>query len=320
MPFSSGGVPRRPATQCFDSYLIHIEMHSAAASPGSSSDLYAESDPDGSLGEQKLHTIPGSEAGDGRRQRESVESCESLDRPQEMMVEDKNGTPPSATTIPGMEQPRQEKRKHETIEDFVGSCDEDLEDSATSAHVSPILSESSLNRQEPEQKRLRLDLSTNKGIPTASFIEVSETVPRRHGLPISIWQKIFCLVPPVFLGRLLRVNRQFNTILTSTVSSAISQDDQGQQTAEEIWTASRKKFAPGLPRTLPGLTELDMWRLLRGGTCQLCGEKKVLLTAGSVSDPWRPASVENGVRVIWPFGVRSCGNCLKSHSEQVGIV
>ncbi|KAL8658117.1 MAG: hypothetical protein Q9226_001267 [Calogaya cf. arnoldii] len=44
--------------------------------------------------------------------------------------------------------------------------------------------------------------------------------------------------------------------------------------AESIWAASRKRFAPGLPRPLRNLKELDMWRLLRGQACQLCNNTK----------------------------------------------
>ncbi|KAL8798632.1 MAG: hypothetical protein Q9182_006507 [Xanthomendoza sp. 2 TL-2023] len=56
--------------------------------------------------------------------------------------------------------------------------------------------------------------------------------------------------------------------------------------AESIWTASRKRFAPGLPKPLRNLKELDMWRLLRGRACQLCGETKELGAMSGNGNPW----------------------------------
>lgn len=141
-------------------------------------------------------------------------------------------------------------------------------------------------------------------------------------LPIEIWQNIFCFVPPVFLGRLLRVNRTFNSLLTPNVSveSFIHGTSTGSsvyQTPVAIWAASRKRFCPGLPKPLHGLNDLEIWRLLRGSDCQLCGEKKVLLTASSAPNHYGSGPGKTGVRVIWPFGVRSCGPCLVANSEKV---
>jgi hypothetical protein len=143
-------------------------------------------------------------------------------------------------------------------------------------------------------------------------------------LPVEVWQSIFCYVPPVFLGRLLRVNRTFHSLLTPGNGSAnqIQRYPSGGtailQTPESIWAASRKRFCPGLPRPLHGLSDLDMWRLLRGNNCQICGSKKVLLASGNASDPWHAGPGDTGVCVIWPFGIRSCGVCLRTHSAKVG--
>ena len=142
-------------------------------------------------------------------------------------------------------------------------------------------------------------------------------------LPLQIWQTIFCFVPPVFLGRLLRVNRAFNFLLTPSATRGPDPKLSYQFTRDlsppSIWAASRKRFCPGLPRPLHGMEELEMWRLLRGSTCQLCGNSKTLLTSNA-SKPWSSGPGDRGVRVIWPFGVRSCGPCLRVHCEKVGIV
>ncbi|MCJ1378365.1 hypothetical protein MMC17_001463 [Xylographa soralifera] len=136
-----------------------------------------------------------------------------------------------------------------------------------------------------------------------------------------IWRRVFCFVPPVFLGRLLRVNRFFHSLLSPDIphmpvhpmehtGSAIF------QSSEAIWAASRRRFCPGLPKPLRGLHELQMWRLLRGSDCQLCGERSNLLTPSAASNPWESGPGSTGVRVIWPFGIRCCGKCLRIHSEK----
>ena len=143
------------------------------------------------------------------------------------------------------------------------------------------------------------------------------------GLPLQIWQTIFCFVPPVFLGRLLRVNRAFNFLLTPSATRGSEAKLSYQFTRDlsppSIWAASRKRFCPGLPRPLRGMEELEMWRLLRGSTCQLCGDSKTLLTSNA-SKPWSSGPGDRGVRVIWPFGIRCCGPCLRVHCEKVGVV
>ena len=143
-------------------------------------------------------------------------------------------------------------------------------------------------------------------------------------LSTEIWQHVCCFVPPVFLGRLLRVNRTFNELLTPTQSPEFPGSPQGDSPlrrldAESIWAASRKRFCPGLPRPIKGCNELDMWRLLRGNDCQICGEKKSLFTTHESTNPWQCGPGQNGVRVIWPFGIRSCGTCIRKCSEKVRI-
>ena len=143
------------------------------------------------------------------------------------------------------------------------------------------------------------------------------------GLPLQIWQSVFCFVPPVFLGRLLRVNRAFNFLLTPSKARGPDRELSYQITRDlspaSIWAASRKRFCPGLPRPLHGMEELEMWRLLRGSSCQLCGNSKTLLTSNA-SKPWSAGPGDRGVRVIWPFGIRCCGPCLTVHCEKVGLV
>ncbi|KAL8791050.1 MAG: hypothetical protein Q9213_000257 [Squamulea squamosa] len=140
-------------------------------------------------------------------------------------------------------------------------------------------------------------------------------------LPAELWHHIFRFVPPVFLGRLLRVNKAFHSYLTPEITQSKQMDASFHGCvrpldAESIWAASRKRFAPGLPKPLRDLNELDMWRLLRGRACQLCGQcKDPVAMAGDVS-PWESGPGDRTVRIIWPFGIRSCGTCLEKSTEK----
>ena len=139
-------------------------------------------------------------------------------------------------------------------------------------------------------------------------------------LNTEIWQHVFSFVPPVFLGRLLRVNRAFKKMLTPTDTKEILPAAAGALpycSAESIWAASRKKFCPGLPKSVPGLNDLQMWRLLRGNNCQICDAQKPLSTTHASPDPWRSGPGTDGVRIFWAFGIRSCGPCMRKTSEKV---
>lgn len=141
-------------------------------------------------------------------------------------------------------------------------------------------------------------------------------------LPAKLWRRMFCFVPPVFLGRLLRVNRAFNALLTPGNSSGDSSPGASVKSMEPpspetIWTASRRRFCPGLPKPIRGSSELDMWRLLRGSNCQLCAAKQNLMTTDSGLSPWESGPGNLGVRVVWPFGTRCCGTCLRKNIETV---
>ena len=212
------------------------------------------------------------------------------------------------------------KRKREVGEDdrtstppggnFNGRSIQEFSSSNGLTYKTPLRQDPTL---EPGNKRSRLDELSS------CFHQKGDLI---SGLPAQIWQTVFCFVPPVFLGRLLRVSHAFNSLLTPGATHSSSPKNlSGSRrviSAASIWAASRKRFCPGLPRPLRGMEELDMWRLLRGSHCQICGERKTLLTHNS-SNPWNSGPGQQGVRVVWPFGIRCCGSCLRTHSEQVGL-
>ena len=148
---------------------------------------------------------------------------------------------------------------------------------------------------------------------------------RTGPLPAELWHHVFRFVPPVFLGHLLRVNRAFHSYLTFSPQGPKPVEGlphKGVQPLEPeaIWAASRKRFAAGVPRPLRGLHELDMWRLLRGKSCQLCGIRKSSGALPGNENPWEAGPGDQSMRVIWSFGVRCCGPCLEKSSEKVPTI
>lgn len=144
-------------------------------------------------------------------------------------------------------------------------------------------------------------------------------------LAAEIWQHIFCFVPPVSLGRLLRVNRAFNAYLTpeqanEQVSEIVLNSVVQRLDPQAIWAASRRRFCPGLPKPIRGIHELDMWRLLRGRDCQVCHEKKEPNLTLNPENPWESGPGDKGARVLWPFAVRCCGKCISKISEKVHLL
>ena len=185
----------------------------------------------------------------------------------------------------------------------------------------------SVKNDEPPHKRQLFSedwLKTKRSSAQESPFQVAGVGDRSPSprLPDEIWQHIFSFVPPVFLGRLLRVNRIFHACLTKATGEPNRVMDSIRNatkpvSANSVWAASRKRFAPGLPKPLHGLQELEMWRLLRGRPCQMCGETKIQNFATSSESPLESGPGEKGVRVLWPVGIIASGSCLQECSEKV---
>lgn len=141
----------------------------------------------------------------------------------------------------------------------------------------------------------------------------------KSSFPGELWQHIFTFLPPESLGSLLLVNRAFNFLLTADDEQILARSpSEGvlkYQSVNPIWSISRKSFHPGMPRPLFNMKELEMWQLVRGSICQFCGKSGSL--ASSTDLPLVDKNQPTDVTVVWPFGVRSCGECLKQKTEKV---
>ncbi|TGJ82714.1 hypothetical protein E0Z10_g6049 [Xylaria hypoxylon] len=184
------------------------------------------------------------------------------------------------------------------------------------------------NRDQPctslkESLRAQIDFDSKKRKPpTASVFlpakkarldEDTSRRPQSSGcwlLPAEIWQYIFVLLPPKMLGRLLSVNKCFNSFLNPL--SGYSCDAQlplltgsvSTLKPEVIWQLSRRRFWPTMPTPLRDHTELQMWQLACQSECQFCGRTDQLAPP-SAYDPSNDEYKHTGPRPIWSFALRS---------------
>ena len=139
-------------------------------------------------------------------------------------------------------------------------------------------------------------------------------VEDRHtavSLPAHLWQRIFDYLPPAALGRCLSVCKHFNKYLTSTKPKRLPGD---LIPAEPLWGHARKIFLSGVPRPMEGFSELAMLQLAAGLTCQFCRKQPFSKPA---TGPYDAGPGNDGVRVVWPLRMRTCGSCLETHTQTV---
>lgn len=144
-----------------------------------------------------------------------------------------------------------------------------------------------------------------------------------YHLPAEIWHRVFTLLPPKTLGRLLTVNKLFRTYLDPSSPAEIK----GRSTPypilppmkpDAIWQASRRAFWPHMPGPLKDKSEVDMWRLCCSRTCQFCNSRDRSV-AGKTPDQWNRGPGAKGVSPVFPFFIVSCGKCLSNNMVKVRL-
>lgn len=173
--------------------------------------------------------------------------------------------------------------------------------------------------EDPSKKRKH---SLSPSSPVAATTDTSALVA---SLPPELWQHIFLRLSPAMLSRCLRVCRAFNTYLTKikaqpTLSTAKKPKDPEKDKvktvdSDSIWAEARKIYFPNMPRPLMRCNELAMLQLIGGKTCQFCGKAPASLPA---TGPFSAGPGPYGLRVVWPFGIRTCGQCFDQHTIKVG--
>jgi len=215
----------------------------------------------------------------------------------------------------------EKKRKHEITE-----APTPTDDAAFRSSASPQGSRGQSNYN----KRMKIDHSDDRTAAAYAGMEpfrdsTGRLLQDKSNIPPEIWHYVFTFIPPGTLTSLLRVNRAFNKLLTPSTENAKRPSTTNSRNvvlqvldADSVWSASRKLFHPDLPRPPLSMSELDMWRLLCGRTCQFCGKLGMPATNDTPDNQFEPGPGEDGVKIIWQFGVRSCGSCLQERSEKVG--
>jgi hypothetical protein len=200
-----------------------------------------------------------------------------------------------------------------------GDSTSEANNGLASGHTSPTEQHVASSQIAPKRTRLR-DLSPASDLTIAQLPSRTKVPSTLSELPPELLQHIFTFVPPLFLGRLLRVNRLINTLLNpSKVLPQVHHNSQGSvslQDQDHVWSVARKRFIPGMPRPLSSVPELELWKLLLGSSCQFCA-KKATADPSSSSSPWSSGPGPDSVRIIWPFAVRSCGSCLSARLIKV---
>lgn len=169
--------------------------------------------------------------------------------------------------------------------------------------------------EDPAKKR--------KLVMSALPVDPPGTPPRTARLPAEVWQRVFMHLSPAMLCRCLRVCKPFNLYLTHLAGAPMSRTfkKRDQTTArvvdsESIWVHSRRTYFTTMPRPLAAFSELDMLKLVGGRTCQFCARTPVPTAATSL---FNAGPGPNGLRVIWPFGIRTCGSCLEVRILKVSL-
>lgn len=157
------------------------------------------------------------------------------------------------------------------------------------------------------QKRLRLGPNVHSAVAPKPCA----------GLPPAIWQHIFLSCSLSDLGRLLQVNRSFHSYLTDVQVIPFQDPDHGSLhllKSDSIWASARNALPVKSPKPLPGFSELQMWQLAWSKTCQFCQKSSSATTGEKI---WQKGPGADGVRTIWPFGIRACGKCLMDRCQTV---
>lgn len=134
-------------------------------------------------------------------------------------------------------------------------------------------------------------------------------------LPPEVWHHIFTFCSPRTLVSLLQVNKLFSHYINPSSSVRAEYPRSAQRGVlslvkpNSILVASRRLFWPHVPAPLRSMGELDMWRLLCSKQCQECNKSDVRVQLLPMSHMHAGPGKE-GVSVVWPLGIRVCGQCL----------
>jgi hypothetical protein len=175
---------------------------------------------------------------------------------------------------------------------------------------------------EDDDSARELKLRKLDAVPDADKHNLGSPL-RKADLPFSIWKQVFNHLSPAMLARCVRVSKTFHSFLVykdgqsngNTPQDAKSSARPTKKEIDTIWTQSKRAVFPTLPKSLQGMTDLEMFALIGASSCQSCDKVGAPSTATSIFNAGPGA---DGIRVIWPFRVRLCGSCLERNVAKVG--
>lgn len=138
-------------------------------------------------------------------------------------------------------------------------------------------------------------------------------------LPPGLLQHVFSYIDPFSLASIASVNRLFRSLLDERYSQEpvhCHDDKHPIRNPDSLWSGSRRRYIPTMPKPVDGLSERAQFLLCFGLRCNFCGKKPLPQTSRTL-DPWRAGPGDRDVRIIWPFRLRSCTDCLLSRMQKV---
>ena len=191
-------------------------------------------------------------------------------------------------------------------------------------HAAPADVESlaSLEHALPKRKAAELEPEPDKRRKLEQAPSTPFWLKSCAGLPPQLWQRIFSVCSPATLGRLLQVNRPFHSYLTRVSPSLCSKPSFGSGCSpllpsETVWSAVRAAHFTKPPKPLKGFSELRMWQLTGNLNCQFCSRTPRFAPD---DNDWQKGPGQSGVRTVWTFGLRACGNCLIQRCDSVSYL
>ena len=85
----------------------------------------------------------------------------------------------------------------------------------------------------------------------------------------------------------------------------------------KVSIGSSERYPASLPAPLLGLSEGQMLQLLRDPHCERCGKLSNQIMQSQAPSPWNLGPGPHGVRIIWPFAERLCGQCFADFTVKV---
>lgn len=197
----------------------------------------------------------------------------------------------------------------------------DLYDSTQAQNNAPLQQQDTSSAKRILEDANDGDYSDKRAKTESPAASSSNALSASSRFSAAVWQRIFSYLPPPSLGRLMLVSKDLRSCLDGTIPPNLGQDKEFLKTvdAETIWAQWRTSNAQNMPKPLQGLSERDMWKLIRGFRCEMCEKLDEQPRQPTSPDLWHGGPQMSTTRAIWPFGARYCAECCFRSCERVSI-